>query len=60
MTKAPDDIPDFIGDDDQLLNALKHMLTRSNLTIGDKVVVKRAAEVIDELEYYILETGGHV
>jgi hypothetical protein len=60
MTKDPDLIPEFNGDDEQLLSALKHMLTRGNLTITDKVVIKRAAELIEELEDYIYETFGHV
>ena len=59
MTKATENIPDFIVTDDQLSSALKHMLARDNLTIMDRVVIKRAAELIEELEDYILVMGGH-
>lgn len=44
-----DEIAQFNGDDEQLLNALRHMLTRPNLSMVDKVVVKEAAETIEGL-----------
>ncbi|WP_333846927.1 hypothetical protein [Phaeobacter italicus] len=49
MTEKPDNIPQFVGDDYQLLNALRHMLTRKNLTDTDKAVVNGAIDTIEGL-----------
>lgn len=59
MTNPTADIPDFIGTDEQLVTALKHMLTRDNLTAADKSVIKGVIDLIGELEEHIWEVDGH-
>ena len=49
MTEITENIPQFVGDDYQLLNALRHMLTRKNLTDTDKAVVNGAIDAIEGL-----------
>lgn len=55
MTKAPDNVPQFVGTDEQLIDAMKHMLTRDNLTLTDKSVVKEAVDTIEAMRDQIWE-----
>ena len=57
MTDAPEKIPQFLGTDDQLINAMKHMLTRDNLTLTDKSIVAEAIDTIEDMRDQILEMG---
>lgn len=59
MTEKPDNIPQFVGDDYQLLNALRHMLTRKNLTDTDKAVVNGAIDTIEGLIDVVLGMGEY-
>lgn len=49
--------PEFKGSTEQLVNALRHMETRNNLTLTDKSVVMAAAEEIESMLHQIIEIG---
>jgi hypothetical protein len=51
--------PDFIGTTEQLLNALKKMLIRKDLTKTDKSVICEAVETIESLRDQIWEMSDY-